>query len=83
MVNDKTPLVSIGMPVYNESKYIAKTIESLLRQDYENIELIITDNDSQDNTQAICLKYAKEDQRLRYYRNRTNIGALRNLNLAF
>ena len=71
------------MPVYNEGKFIAKSIESLLRQDYKNIELIITDNNSQDNTQEICLKYAKEDYRVRYYRNRTNTGSLRNSNFAF
>lgn len=79
----KTPLVSIGIPIYNEGKYLAKTIDSLLSQDYGNIEIIITDNNSQDNTQEICLKYVKKDCNVRYYRNRLNIGMMRNYNLAF
>jgi len=83
MVNNKTPLVSIGMCVYNEGKYIAKSIESILQQDYKNLELIITDNCSQDNTQEICLQYAKKDDRVRYYRYRCNIGVLRTFNFTF
>lgn len=83
MVNNKTPLVSIGMCVYNEDKYIAKSIESILQQDYKNLELIITDNCSQDNTQEIYLQYAKKDHRVRYYRYRCNIGVLRTFNFTF
>lgn len=83
MGDKKTPLVSIGIPIYNEGKYLAKTIDSLLSQDYGNIEIIITDNNSQDNTQEICLKYVKKDCNVRYYRNRLNIGMMRNYNLVF
>lgn len=83
MVNNKTPLVSIGMCVYNEDKYIAKSIESILQQDYKNLELIITDNCSQDSTQEIYLQYAKKDHRVRYYRYRCNIGVLRTFNFTF
>lgn len=83
MLNNKTPLVSVGMLVYNEDKYITKSIESILQQDYKNLELIITDNCSQDNTQKICLQYAKKDDRVRYYRCRCNIGTLRTFNFTF
>lgn len=83
MINNKSPLVSVGMFVYNEGKYIAKSIESILQQDYENLELIITDNCSQDDTQEICIQYAKKDHRVRYFRYRCNIGLVRTFNFTF
>lgn len=80
---DSRPLVNIGMPVYNGEKYIRKALDSLLRQDYENFELIISDNASTDRTQEICLKYAAGDERIRYYRNERNMGATWNFNRVF
>jgi len=47
--------VSIGMPVYNEEKFIEQAIVSILNQDYQNFELIISDNASTDKTKEICL----------------------------
>ena len=47
-------LVSVGLPVYNGEKYLAGAIESLLSQDYTNIEIILCDNASTDNTSQIC-----------------------------
>jgi len=74
-----TPLVSIGMPVYNGEKHrIKQAIESLLKQNYPNFELLICDNDSTDNTETICRDYAKKDARIKYYRNGVNIGAAPN-----
>jgi glycosyltransferase involved in cell wall biosynthesis len=60
------PLVSIGMAVWNGEAYLAKAIESILAQTYENIELIILDNLSTDGTSAICASFARRDSRLRY-----------------
>ena len=77
MVNRK-PFVSIGMPVYNGGNFIRPALESLLAQDYENFELIISDNHSTDSTQEICSEYLNRDKRIRYYRNETNEGAIRN-----
>ena len=74
------PLVSIGMPVYNGERFIRQALDSLLGQDYENLELIISDNVSTDGTQEICLEYAARDERIRYYRNENNLGALANFN---
>ncbi len=82
MTDDK-PLVSIGMPVYNEESYIRQTLDSLLAQDYENFELIISDNDSTDATQQICLEYAAREPRIRYRRNKINIGSIKNFNVVF
>ena len=79
MVQDK-PLVSIGMPVYNGERFIREALDSLLAQDYENFELIISDNASTDSTWGICLEYAARDARLRLYRNEKNLGAVWNGN---
>lgn len=70
--------VSIGMPVYNGDDFIRQALDSLLGQEFEDFELIISDNASIDNTQMICLEYATRDKRIRYYRNDMNRGAAYN-----
>lgn len=77
------PLVSIGLPVYNGERTIRQALDSLLAQDYQNFELIISDNASTDETQAICREYAAQDQRIRYCRNESNHGSVRNFNRVF
>ena len=79
----KTPKVSVGMPVYNGGEFIDNTIETILNQTFQDFELIISDNASTDNTEEICRKYALTDGRIRYYRNKTNIGASDNYNAVF
>jgi glycosyltransferase involved in cell wall biosynthesis len=68
------PLISVGLPVYNGETYIAGAIEAHLAQTITDFELIISDNASTDNTQAICLAYARQDARVRYFRSDTNRG---------
>jgi len=80
---DSKPLVSIGMPVYNGEKYIRRALDSLLAQDYENFELLISDNASTDRTREICLEYAAKDKRIRYYCNDRNVGSVKNFNRLF
>jgi len=82
-VPDKSPLVSIGMPLYNEERYLRQTLDSLISQDYANFEIIISDNGSVDGTSNICQEYAAKDQRVHYYRNETNIGAAVNFQRVF
>jgi glycosyltransferase involved in cell wall biosynthesis len=82
-VPDKSPLVSIGMPLYNEERYLRQTLDSLISQDYANFEIIISDNGSVDGTSNICQEYAAKDQRIHYYRNETNIGAAVNFQRVF
>ena len=77
------PPVSIGLPVYNGGRYLAQTLDGLLRQTFEDFELIICDNASADATEEICRSYAARDRRIRYVRNRTNLGAAGNYGLAF
>lgn len=58
------PLVSIILPVYNGSRYISESIESCLTQSYKNIELIIVDDHSTDDTPKIIAKYKSSDERV-------------------
>ncbi len=79
-MRNRKPLVSIGLPTYNGERFIRQTLESLLAQDYENFELIISDNASTDKTPEICKEYASKDQRIKYFRNERNLGAIPNVN---
>jgi glycosyltransferase involved in cell wall biosynthesis len=75
-----TPLVSIGLPVYNGGRYLRETLDSLLSQTFIDFELVVCDNASTDNTGHICREYAAQDSRIRYLRNETNVGIYRNCN---
>jgi glycosyltransferase involved in cell wall biosynthesis len=78
-----SPIVSIGMPVFNGADYIHRSLGSLLAQDYDDFEIIISDNASTDQTEEICRQFVREDNRIRYVRNQTNLGAARNYNNVF
>ena len=54
----RKPALSIGLPVYNGERYLSKTLDSLLGQDFDDFELIISDNGSSDQTEAICRDFA-------------------------
>lgn len=82
-MNQKTPRVSIGLPVYNAETFLAETLDSLLAQTYTDFELIISDNASTDGTEQMCRSYAERDSRIRYTRNDTNIGGSKNFNRLF
>lgn len=75
-----TPRVSIGLPVYNGERYLAKSLDSILAQDFGDFELIISDNASTDATQDICETYIRRDRRITYSRLPENLGAARNYN---
>jgi glycosyltransferase involved in cell wall biosynthesis len=72
------PRLSIGLPVYNGERHISEALESLLGQTYEDFELIVSDNASTDSTPEICLRYARQDRRIRYIRQERNIGLIPN-----
>ena len=73
-------IVSIGMPVYNGAKTIEKAIKSLLAQTFQDFELIISDNASDDETKNICQRFALQDERIHYVRQTKNIGTYKNFN---
>lgn len=76
--NDEFPLISILIPVFNREGYIGEAISSALSQTYKNIEVIIVDNASTDNTWSVCNNYSKLDPRVKIYRNELNLGPVNN-----
>lgn len=76
----RRPLVSMGVPVFNGERFLARALDSLLAQTLTDFEVIISDNASTDGTQAICEEYVRKDRRVRYIRQPVNIGAPRNWN---
>ena len=72
------PLVSIGLPVYNGERDLARALDCLLAQDYDNFEIVISDNASTDNTRKICEEYAARDARVKLNFNPRNIGIIAN-----
>src|SRR6267154_5510945 len=70
-----TPLLSIGLFVYNGERFLEEVLQSILSQTFTDFELIISDNASTDRTGEIAEAYAKRDDRIRYYRSEKNMGA--------
>lgn len=79
--NDK-PLVSVLMTTYNREKYLAIAVESVLASTYENLELIIVDDQSKDKSYEIALSYAEKDKRVKVFKNEKNLGDYPNRNKA-
>ena len=75
MADNSLPSVGIGLPVYNNARYLSATLDSILNQTYANIKVYICDDCSDDGTDAICKSYAEKDNRVKYYRNEENLGA--------
>lgn len=78
-----TPIVGLGMPVYNGEQFVGAAIRSVLEQTLGEFVLVICDNASTDGTEEICRGLAAADSRIRYHRNPTNLGAHPNYNLTF
>ncbi|MEM7208447.1 MAG: glycosyltransferase family A protein [Pseudomonadota bacterium] len=81
--NSQQPLVSIGVPVYNADEFLSESLDSLLAQTYDNIEIVISDNASTDQTAEICRLYAEKDKRIRYVRESQNKGSNWNFSRVF
>lgn len=75
-------LVSIIIPVYNSEQYLDKCIESVKSQTYKNIEILLIDDGSKDNSGKMCDDYAKEDTRVRvFHKKNGGQGSARNLGM--
>jgi len=72
------PKVSILIPVYNRANMVGGCIQSALEQTYQDIEVVVVDNDSTDGTWEICKALSEKDSRLRVFKNDTNIGPVGN-----
>jgi glycosyltransferase involved in cell wall biosynthesis len=77
-MSDASPLVSICLPARNGADSIAAVVRSVLLQDHANLELIISDNASTDDTESVCRELARSDSRIVYHRQAENIGLLAN-----
>lgn len=75
---NKEPLVSIAMCSYNGERFIKEQLDSILNQTYNNIELIIVDDCSKDNTIEIIEEYLNKDNRIKFYKNVKNLGFVKN-----
>jgi glycosyltransferase involved in cell wall biosynthesis len=77
--NNNLPLVSVIIPAYNAAKFIAETIESVLSQIYQNIEIVVVDDGSQDETSTIVRQFAARDRRVRLIQQaNAGVAAARN-----
>lgn len=74
------PFVTILMPCYNSADFLHKAINSILNQTYRNFEFIIIDDGSNDQTPAIIEHYAKQDSRIKFYKNEVNRKLIFTLN---
>lgn len=78
-MRQRTPLISIVVPVYNMEKYLDACIESLLKQTYPNIEVILVDDGSQDQSPQMCDNYAHTYEFIRVIHKKNNgLGMARN-----
>jgi glycosyltransferase involved in cell wall biosynthesis len=75
--------VSIGLPVRNGDDYLADAVSSLLNQTFVDLEIVISDNASDDDTDSICRRFTEEHPSVRYFRQEENIGAAPNYNFVF
>jgi glycosyltransferase involved in cell wall biosynthesis len=77
MIFGDLPKVSVMIPTFNQERLIAESIESALRQDYPNLEIIVSDDCSSDNTCDVVKQYLADD-RLVYFKNESNLGRVAN-----
>ena len=75
----KAQNISVIVPVYNSAKYLPKCIESIIKQTYKAIEILLIDDGSTDESSKICDEYAKKDDRIKViHQNNQGISATRN-----
>lgn len=75
-----SPLVSVIIPVYNCEKYLEESISSIINQTYKNMEILITDDCSTDNSYNILMLFAEKDKRIKLFRNNENLKIVKTLN---
>jgi glycosyltransferase involved in cell wall biosynthesis len=75
-----SPLVSIGIPTYSRAAKLERAVDSVLSQTYANLEVVISDNASDDGTEALCRALCAREPRVRYLRSPVNRGPTANFN---
>jgi len=80
---DKYDPITVGIPTYNRGDQLRKSLNSLLIQTYSNMSVIVSDNNSTDNTNTICNEFKKQIKNFQYIKQKSNIGALNNFKYLF
>ena len=81
-VSNKEPLISIIIPVYKVEKYLKRCVDSVIKQTYKNLEIILIDDGSPDNCPKICDDYSKKDKRIEViHKKNGGVSAARNKGL--
>jgi glycosyltransferase involved in cell wall biosynthesis len=75
------PVVSVVMRAFNCERYIGPAIESILAQTFQDFEIVVVDDASTDGTEAVLRTCARQDERIRVFRNKTNQGSVRAINV--
>lgn len=74
------PLVSVLIPCYNCEEYVEEAVMSIIKQTYSNLEILVIDDGSTDNTKTILQRLAQKDSRIRYIKNEENLKLIKTLN---
>lgn len=79
MSNTNSPLISVIIAVFNPGKYLRPCLDSIIGQTYKNLEIILVDDGSTDDSLAVCKEYAKKDSRvIVYHKENSGVSATRN-----
>lgn len=81
-ITNKTPLVTVIVPIYNAEKYLGETLSLIAAQTYRNLEVLMIDDGSSDSSPEICKMIEKKDNRFRYiYKENEGVSSARNLGI--
>ena len=83
IIKNNEPLVSVIMPVYNAEEFLDKSVSSVINQTYKNLEILLIDDCSTDNSYNILKEYANKDNRIKLFHNKQNkhVSATRNVGI--
>ena len=73
-----SPLITVGIPTYNRVDWLKGAIDSVLNQNYSNIDIVVCDNASTDGTEKFMQEYCAKYENIKYFRHASNLGALNN-----
>jgi glycosyltransferase involved in cell wall biosynthesis len=76
----KPPKISVLIPCYHQAQFLPEALDSVLRQDFQDLEVIASDDASPDNTFSILQDYSRRDSRIRIFHQPSNLGMVKNWN---
>jgi len=79
-ITESSPLVSVLMPCYNAAAFLSDALDSIISQSYRNLEIVLIDDGSNDQSRSIIKSYELKDSRIRAFYNDSNIGLIKTLN---